>query len=65
MKKQILDELSWMQEFRFADFESPYIKTALVHNDSDIGYMQSLENCFGHQEMLLSWLKMALPIYSL
>lgn len=39
MKKEVLHKLGWMQQFRFTEYESTYIKTALIRNGSDIGYM--------------------------
>lgn len=39
MREEVLYRVSWMQEFRFTVYESTYIKTALVRNGSDVGYM--------------------------
>jgi hypothetical protein len=49
MIKQIeitLSKVGWMQEFRFTEHESTYIKTGLVRNGSDIGYMSRQEQIF-------------------
>jgi hypothetical protein len=41
-----LSKVGWMQEFRFTEYESTYIKTALIRNNSDIGYMSRQEQVF-------------------
>jgi len=37
--KVTLSKVKWMQEFRFTEYESTYMKTALVRNNSDLGYL--------------------------
>jgi hypothetical protein len=44
--KVTLSKVKWMQEFRFTEHESTYIKAALVRNDADVGYMSRQQKVF-------------------